>query len=263
MTGSEVAAITKDAACQQCGGAAQFSYQTAEGMRWFCAEHRLNEWYADARQEKAVPVNNGIEVEVDAPEQWSLEELVIRFQQRVDREYRLVERLKERISDTQLELGQMLLGMRQRVESGEVGDLAAVDWWGWFEDNVKNASRKQAERWLAIAAAENPEAAALEYRERHAGYNRAYRERRNQKLLAATERPLSRERGQPPLTQPPSDAAAAPMKMLPIGTSKKPKPTPADIEIIEKVMAMLERLTWSGLGELITRIARFYRERHR
>ena len=83
------------------------------------------------------------------------------------------------IAEAQLELGRMLLQARKQVESGEVGDEAAIDWWGYFEDHAPGLSRKHAERWMAIAAKGDPEAAAIEYRARDAAYHRDYRQREN------------------------------------------------------------------------------------
>jgi hypothetical protein len=41
------------AECQTCGAAAEFGYKDKKGsMEWFCAAHRLNEHYADARLPK-------------------------------------------------------------------------------------------------------------------------------------------------------------------------------------------------------------------
>jgi hypothetical protein len=88
-----------------------------------------------------------------------------------------IERLDEKIEDLRVALGLKLIGLRQRVEAGEAGDEAALTWWEWFEAHVPEFSRKHAERWMQIAASEAPEAAALEYRERDAGYQRSYRER--------------------------------------------------------------------------------------
>jgi hypothetical protein len=56
--------------------------------------------------------------------------------------------------------GQLLLVMRRRVEAGEAGN---VTWWDWFEQHCVR-SRKDAERVMRLAKAEDPEAAGLEER---------------------------------------------------------------------------------------------------
>jgi hypothetical protein len=84
------------------------------------------------------------------------------------------------IAEAQLELGRMLLEARRRVESDEVGDEAAIDWWQYFSDYAPDISRSHAERWMAIAAKADPKAAAIAYRARAAGYQRSYYERQKQ-----------------------------------------------------------------------------------
>jgi hypothetical protein len=54
----------------------------------------------------------------------------------------------------------VLAEMRQRVEAGEAGDIS---WWDWFDQNVQR-NRRDAEKLLKIASAEDPEAAAEEER---------------------------------------------------------------------------------------------------
>ena len=54
-----------------------------------------------------------------------------------------------------LAAAQLLLRLRQRIEAGEEG---AVDWWEWCAVNIER-SRKDCERLLRFASAEDPEAA--------------------------------------------------------------------------------------------------------
>jgi hypothetical protein len=59
--------------------------------------------------------------------------------------------------------GQLLLDLRRRIESGEAG--ADVEWWPWYESKFVR-SRKDAERLMRIASAEDPEAALIGEREK-------------------------------------------------------------------------------------------------
>ena len=43
---SGLAAVT----CVECGALGRFGYRHDGAMRWYCAKHRLAEWWADARQ---------------------------------------------------------------------------------------------------------------------------------------------------------------------------------------------------------------------
>jgi hypothetical protein len=54
--------------CLQCGGAGEVGYRDIYGvMRWFCARHRLAQFWADARMPAIVTNNGG--VLTDAPSQ--------------------------------------------------------------------------------------------------------------------------------------------------------------------------------------------------
>lgn len=62
-----------------------------------------------------------------------------------------------------LQAGQLLLQLRERIESGEAGN--GINWWEWCEQHIER-SRKDCETLLRIANAADPEAAALGDRER-------------------------------------------------------------------------------------------------
>ena len=62
-----------------------------------------------------------------------------------------------------LAAGTMLLSLRKRIEEGEAGE--GLEWWPWYASKFVR-SRKDAERLMRIASAEDPEAALLEEREK-------------------------------------------------------------------------------------------------
>ena len=64
--------------------------------------------------------------------------------------------LQARADKHRLQAGQKLLSLRQRIEAGEEGDVA---WWDWFETQDMGRGRKDCERLMRIASAEDPEAA--------------------------------------------------------------------------------------------------------
>jgi hypothetical protein len=78
------------------------------------------------------------------PPQPTIQQLMAHIVQRKDEYVAQIHRLDDDVDrlererkqvlerDAPLELGLMLLEARGRVESGEVGDEAAVDWWGFF-----------------------------------------------------------------------------------------------------------------------------------
>ncbi len=131
-----------------------------------------------------------------------------RLRRQRERLERHMERADKRLEDLRIALGLKLIGLRQRIEAGEAGDAAALTWWEWFEAHVP-ISRQHAERWMKIAASDAPEAAALEYRERHAAYQKAYRERQ----LSAPSHISSRERAKREARPPASLGDRAPMKL--------------------------------------------------
>lgn len=61
--------------------------------------------------------------------------------------------------NARLAAGQMLLVLRKRIEDGEAG--AGVEWWPWYESKFVR-SRRDAERVMALARDEDPDAAVEE-----------------------------------------------------------------------------------------------------
>jgi hypothetical protein len=72
--------------------------------------------------------------------------------------------------------GQLLIALRKRIEAGEAG--AGVNWWEWYASKFVR-SRKDGEKVMRLAAADDPEAAAeeerAETRERVAAHREAER----------------------------------------------------------------------------------------
>jgi hypothetical protein len=188
-----------------------FGYFDADdALIWYCGQHKLREWSADRHH---VPAVKG-----ETPPTQTLEELAERLHHKIDEGIKVVE-------DLQLECGRMLLEMRHRVEAGEAGD---VTWWQWFETRFPPdyVSRKHIERWMGIASKADPEAAAVEYRERAAGYQRSYRERISHRQCEIQTQPEP---------EPPQQAHPA------------PKPTSDPVAVAEafipKVVEQLRRMT--------------------
>ena len=70
--------------------------------------------------------------------------------------------LNIKASKARLVAGVMLLDLRKRIDSGEAGD---VSWWAWYEQKFVR-TRKDAEKPMKLAAAEDPELAFEEERDR-------------------------------------------------------------------------------------------------
>ena len=71
--------------------------------------------------------------------------------------------LEGRADKHRLQAGQLLLQLRQRIESGEEGN--DLDWWPWCEKHIER-SRSDCKRLMEIAAADDPEQALEDERER-------------------------------------------------------------------------------------------------
>ena len=110
-------------------------------------------------------------LEEEAQECLQIIENVRSLSGRINRLNNRTRQLNQKIEDRCLLLGAKLLSMRRRVEAGEGG----LSWWEWFERFFPSISRKTAERWLRIAATEDPPTAGLEYRKRDADYKRDHR----------------------------------------------------------------------------------------
>jgi hypothetical protein len=155
----------------------------------------------------------------------------------------------QKIGMARIECGRTLLELRRRIEDGEVGDLAAVDWWGWYEDNFTR-SRRDAERLMAIASAEDPVAAYKEQGELNAIRNRAYRERQREQLrlsgvATSTTGPASNHDGTEFV-----ECKPEPELIPPAPKPQRRSPEAADdAELLEQLKAILLRLSWAGLRE--------------
>src|SRR5262245_29218658 len=91
-----------------------------------------------------------------------------------------------RLFRLRLKMGFELLEARRRVEAGEAGDIS---WWDWFAENdpLAGHGRKDAEKLLRIASAQNPELEEKEARERNAQHQRAHRLRKREAETVAAE----------------------------------------------------------------------------
>jgi hypothetical protein len=248
-----VTTATEDTVCPTCGAFGEFGYRDDTGaMRRYCAEHKLRQFSADDHRAPPVPVDSGDAVET-LPQQ-SLEDLTRQLAVMIMEGRRLHAKrqsIDDKMEDLRLRLGQKLLEVRRRVEAGEVSDESAIDWWGWFEDvvsPVSSISRKQAERWMAIAGADDPQAAALEYRERDASHQAAYRER---KRLAAPAAPLTSEGEE---HEPGAVRRLVPKRAPPLFTGHDVDESAE----IEQIVALIRRLTWNGRALLMKRIKQLY-----
>ena len=98
--------------------------------------------------------------------------------------------LQARADKHRLQAGQKLVSLRQRIEAGEEG---AVAWGDWFERQGMGRGRKDCERLMQIASAEDPEAALLEEREKTRLAVAKHREKKRDMELTVSSKPLQVE----------------------------------------------------------------------
>jgi hypothetical protein len=81
----------------------------------------------------------------------SLDEAVLR----IHRKWERVVDAEHRTRTARIECGIELMALRARIEAGEAGKIG---WWEWYQQKFTR-DRRDAERIMAIASAENPQAA--------------------------------------------------------------------------------------------------------
>lgn len=79
----------------------------------------------------------------------------------VHREFEKIRLAKHRLYNSRLKVGEMLIALRKRVEAGEAGDIT---WWDWYARKI-NRSRKDGEKCMRMAQAEDPDEAVEDERE--------------------------------------------------------------------------------------------------
>jgi hypothetical protein len=168
----------------------------------------------------------------------------------------LLERTQKKVQARRIKIGHLLLELQQRIDAGGNGDLCTF--WGWYEDTFTR-SRRDAERLMAIARDDNPEAAYQRQLEKQKEYNERYHRRR----LGAPTRESEAE----PTALSPPDIKATPPQSSKMETEPEPSPRPSrfpeadgDDEIIEEIVALYQQLSWGGRDKAATRILTLYNE---
>jgi hypothetical protein len=120
------------------------------------------------------------------------QETIAQTVKRIEVSFDKIKQYSEKADQYRISAGKQLVELKVRIESGEVGK--GVKWWAWYADHFKNRSRRDAQRVMALANADNPEEAAEEEREKNREAKAAQRERE-----AATD--VSRTRADPRMTE--------------------------------------------------------------
>lgn len=90
------------------------------------------------------------------------QETLAQVVKRIDTSFDKIKQYNEKADQYRISAGKQLVELQTRIEKGEVGP--GVKWWSWYAQNFKNRTRRDASRVMALARADDPEAAAEEER---------------------------------------------------------------------------------------------------
>jgi hypothetical protein len=68
----------------------------------------------------------------------------------------------EKVDQYRISAGKQLVELQARIEAGEDGE--GVKWWSWYAEHFKKRTRRDAQKVMKLARADDPEAAAEEER---------------------------------------------------------------------------------------------------
>jgi hypothetical protein len=140
----------------------------------------------------------------------------------IHQKWELLSTAAKRYRDIRLEVAMELRWLKQRVENGEFGDEAALDWWGFFTEHF-DRSRDDAQHLLAIANKADPQAALDHQRKQTRIRNVNYRERQRQAVASVT-------RSSEPASEPdPDPSEDEPEPITPPPKQEEPLMDPNDI----------------------------------
>jgi hypothetical protein len=94
---------------------------------------------------------------------------------RIEASFVKIKSYGEKVDQFRISAGKQLVELKVRIEAGEAGK--GVKWWFWYAENFKNRSRRDAQRVMALANADDPEKAAEEERTKARDGMAAHRER--------------------------------------------------------------------------------------
>ena len=161
----------------------------------------------------------------------------------VHEKFEIVVSTQGKYFSARIECGRLLNELRDRIEAGEVGELAT--WWEWYDDHFTR-NRSDAERLMAIAAAEDPVAAY---------------EAEKARVRVATQRYRARAPGHSDRKN--ARAVSTPKLTLVRQSEQAPPPEPRDDEgdrKIETIIALFRQLTRAHRLKCVRRIRQVYRD---
>jgi hypothetical protein len=163
------------------------------------------------------------------------QETIAQTVRRIEVSFDKIKQYSEKADQYRISAGKQLVELKVRIEAGEAGK--GVKWWAWYADHFKNRSRRDAQRVMALANADNPEDAAEEEREKNREAKAAQRERE-----ARTD--VSRTPADPRMTE---EDYAAQMVQDALASFKELRDVVDDHDLLRELF--LQKVTFAFKGE--------------
>ena len=84
---------------------------------------------------------------------------------RIETSFAKIQSYGKKVDDFRSSAGKQLVELKARIEAGEDGE--GVNWWKWYAEHFKNRTRRDAQKVMALARSDDPDAAAEEEREKN------------------------------------------------------------------------------------------------
>ena len=97
---------------------------------------------------------------------------------RIEASFVKIKNYGDKVDQFRISAGKQLVELKVRIDAGEAGK--GVKWWAWYAENFKNRTRRDASKVMALARADDPEAAAEEERTKNHEAVAAHRERKDE-----------------------------------------------------------------------------------
>lgn len=172
------------------------------------------------------------------------------------RKIEAVEQSDKKTKNLQIEVGKLLVELRERVDAGEVGELAT--WWEWFEDNrmlFRNIERKTAERYMWFAGDTDPEKKLADYKAAEAARLRNFRSVRTLQNNQEKSKPTGSGAAAHGANQKAFDANNVVRIAAP---PKEPLPT-EQMALVEQFVALFRQMTEEARDKALSEITALYR----
>src|SRR6516164_698447 len=94
---------------------------------------------------------------------------------RIEASFVKIKSYGDKVDQFRISAGKQLVELKVRIEAGEAGK--GVKWWAWYAEHFKNRTRRDAQKVMALARADDPTAAAEEERAKNRAAVAAHRKR--------------------------------------------------------------------------------------